>query len=117
MSEKVSNWLGIIAVIAVVIGIFLFLRNIIHGRSQDVNIPSQDNREVEMVTRLARDAIPAIDNPEFYSIERANQDYRDNELVIGVEINGDARAYSVPHLSSHEIVNDTVGNVPIAVTW
>ena len=36
---------------------------------------------------------------------------------LGVEFNGDARAYSVPLLSSHEIVNDTVGGVKISVTW
>ena len=32
-------------------------------------------------------------------------------------IEGDARAYSVPLLSRHEIVNDVVGGKPIAVTW
>ena len=41
----------------------------------------------------------------------------DDELVIGVSIDGDHRAYSVPHLSRHEIVNDVVGGRPIAVTW
>jgi hypothetical protein len=39
------------------------------------------------------------------------------ELILGVEIEGDARAYSVPLLSRHEIVNDVVGGKPIAVTW
>ena len=41
----------------------------------------------------------------------------DDEVVIGVEFDGDARAYSVPLLSNHEIVNDTVGGVKLAVTW
>ena len=40
-----------------------------------------------------------------------------DELVIGVEIDGDARAYSIPYLSGHEIVNDTVAGRKIAVTW
>jgi hypothetical protein len=40
-----------------------------------------------------------------------------DEMVIGVEINGDRRAYSVPLLSSHEIVNDVVGGKKVAVTW
>ena len=40
-----------------------------------------------------------------------------DELVLGLSINGDSRAYSVPMLSSHEIVNDTVGGRKIAVTW
>ena len=40
-----------------------------------------------------------------------------DDLVIGVEIDGDARAYGVAYLSNHEIVNDVVGGRPIAVTW
>ncbi len=39
------------------------------------------------------------------------------ERVIGVIINGDARAYPIPILSNHEIVNDIVGGEPVAITW
>ena len=73
--------------------------------------------EYELVTLLPRDAIPAIFEPEFLTAEEADSEYDDNEFVIGVEIDGEARAYSVPYLSSREIVNDTVGGKPIAVTW
>jgi hypothetical protein len=71
----------------------------------------------EIVTVLPRDAIPAIDNPKFLTLDEANESYQDDELILGVEFNGDARAYSIPLLSSHEIVNDTVGGEKIAVTW
>ncbi len=75
-------------------------------------------RDLDIVTLLPFDAIPAIDNPEFFDdLETANTFYTDGELVLGVEIDGDARAYSVPLLSSREIVNDVVGGKPIAVTW
>ena len=74
-------------------------------------------RELEIITLLPRDGIPAIDNPTFLNVEEADQEYEPEELVIGVEFNGDARAYSIPLLSSHEIVNDTVGGQKIAVTW
>ena len=75
-------------------------------------------RNLDIVTLLPFDGIPAIDNPQFFSdIETANMSYNDGELVLGVEIDGDARAYSVPLLSSHEIVNDVVGGHPIAITW
>lgn len=75
-------------------------------------------RDLDIVTLLPFDGIPAIDNPQFFSdLETANMFYKDGELVLGVEIDGDARAYSVPLLSSHEIVNDVVGGRPIAVTW
>jgi hypothetical protein len=66
---------------------------------------------------LPRDAIPAIDEPQFLTVAEADAIYDPDELVIGVEFNGEARAYSVPLLSNHEIVNDTVGGVKIAVTW
>lgn len=39
------------------------------------------------------------------------------ELVMGVEINGEARAYPVGILRFREMVNDTLGGVPILVTW
>lgn len=75
-------------------------------------------RDLDIVTLLPFDAIPAINSPGFFpDLEKANMFYKDHELVLGVEIDGDARAYSVPLLSSHEIVNDVVGGRPIAVTW
>ncbi len=39
------------------------------------------------------------------------------DMVIGVAIDGDARAYPLRVLNWHEIVNDVVGGVPIAVTY
>jgi hypothetical protein len=40
-----------------------------------------------------------------------------DERVIGLSINGDNRAYPLKLMSRHEIVNDTVGGKPVAVTW
>jgi hypothetical protein len=80
-------------------------------------IPANKYDQYEIITLLPRDAIPAIDNPRFLDAATADSEYAPDELVMGVVFNGEARAYSVPHLSSHEIVNDTVGGVKIAVTW
>jgi len=80
-------------------------------------IPADKYADLEIVTLLPRDAIPAIDDPQFLSSAEADDFYDPDELVIGVEFDGDARAYSIPFLSSHEIVNDTVSGVKIAVTW
>ncbi len=79
--------------------------------------PDSESGEYEIVTLLPKDAIPSIDSPRFYNISEADAEYAPDEVVIGVEINGDARAYSVGMLSRHEIVNDEVGGRPIAVTW
>ncbi|MCR4320992.1 MAG: DUF3179 domain-containing protein [Candidatus Brocadiaceae bacterium] len=74
---------------------------------------TQKNEEIKYV--LPRDAIPAIKNPEFVPSTKAELD--DRESVIGVTIHGESRAYSVYLLNHHEIVNDTIGDNAIAVTW
>ena len=85
--------------------------------NQATSSTGEQYAEYDIITVLPRDAIQAIDNPRFVSGAEADEQYGDNELILGVEFNGDARAYSIPLLSSHEIVNDTVGGVRIAVTW
>ncbi len=80
-----------------------------------VSTPAE--RTLEIVTLLPKDAIPAIDNPKFYSATEADEEYAPTEMVLGVSLNGESRAYSTSLLSSHEIVNDTVGGRKIAVTW
>ncbi len=76
-----------------------------------------ESQYLEIVTVLSKDAIRAIDQPLFVSQEEASPWMRPEELVIGLSINGDSRAYPINLLSRHEIVNDTVGGMPIAVTW
>ncbi len=76
-----------------------------------------EERDLKIVTLLPFDAIPAILEPEFTTAEDADAQLEPHNLVLGLSINGDHRAYSIPTLSSHEIVNDTVGGQPVAVTW
>lgn len=64
---------------------------------------------------LPRDAIRPVYQPRFIPGERAG--VARSDLVIGVEINGEAKAYPVGPLNSREMVNDVVGGVPILVTW
>lgn len=80
-------------------------------------IVDRDYSKYQIITLLPPDAIPAIDDPVFLSTEEAGDEYAPDELVIGVEFNGDARAYSINYLSRHEIVNDTVGGIKLSVTW
>jgi len=77
---------------------------------------SPDVRPEDIQTILPKDAIQAIVHPSFESADEVTW-LADSDSVVGVSINGDARAYPVPILSAREIVNDTVGGVPIAVTW
>ena len=75
-----------------------------------------DLRPTEILTVLPKDAIPAILSPSFDEGKKASW-LKGKDLVVGVEFGGDSRAYPVPTLSRHEIVNDRVGGTPIAVTW
>jgi hypothetical protein len=63
-----------------------------------------------------RDGIKTVDAPEFSHIGEAAWIGRDTE-VLGVEVEGEARAYPLRVLEYHQIVNDVVGGVPIAVTY
>jgi hypothetical protein len=62
-----------------------------------------------------KDGIPAIDDPAFVPVAEA--DLPDREPVIGLTIGDDSRAYPLRILMWHEIVNDMVGGVPVAITF
>ena len=64
-----------------------------------------------------KDGIPAIDQPNFVSIPEANEWLKSMEPVILVEINKEAKAYPLQILTWHEIVNDSLGGVPIIVSF
>jgi hypothetical protein len=64
-----------------------------------------------------KDGIPAIDDPRFVTVSEADAWLKPIEPVILLEINGATRAYPIQILMWHEIVNDTVGDVPVAVTF
>ena len=64
---------------------------------------------------IPRDAINPIYRPRFIPAESAA--LNPEELVIGVAINGESKAYPVGPLNRREMVNDVVGGVPILVTW
>ncbi len=63
-----------------------------------------------------RDGIPSIDNPKFVNANEA-EFVSDNDVVIGLEINGEIKAYPLSILVWHEIVNDNVGDIPVVVTY
>jgi hypothetical protein len=66
---------------------------------------------------IGRDVIPAIDEPTIGDLEKGAQVHNDNEPIIRVTVNGATRGYPLSVLIWHEIVNDELGGVPIAVTY
>lgn len=65
----------------------------------------------------ARDCIPSIEDPEYVEAEQAADFLGEDELVIAMAHNGDKRAWPIRILDFHEIVNDTIGGDPVAITW
>jgi hypothetical protein len=88
--------------------------------SADVLVPS----------RLPRDGRLTLLNPPSVTaaeVDELNEEYArqgqwrriavSSDLVIGVQMNGEARAYPIRYMLWHEIVNDQLGGVPLAVTY
>ena len=64
-----------------------------------------------------KDGIPALTDPDFLPVAEEDR-LAPREPVIAVEMDGATpRAYPIRYLTWHEIVNDTVGGVPVAVTF
>jgi hypothetical protein len=70
----------------------------------------------EIFDVLHRDSIPAIDEPKYVPLSELRK-VADDEPVIGLVIGAEARAYPLQVMTWHEIVNDTVGGVPVSVTY
>ena len=124
-----SGYIIAFLLIALVAAVFLLpqiRQSVLKLRPQQVTIartPGQAGNggdsvvSLDIITVLGKDGIPSIDNPRFVGPGEADQQMQSFERVLGVSINGDHRAYPFNMLSCHEIVNDTVGGVPVAVTW
>ncbi len=65
---------------------------------------------------VLKDGIPALINPELIPANQASY-LQNDELVFGVEIDGDARAYPYRIMDWHEMFNDVVGGVPVALAY
>jgi hypothetical protein len=77
---------------------------------------SADLRPADIVIVLPKDAIPAIMSPSFEEASKVAW-LRGDTAVVGVNIGGKSRAYPIPILSRHEIVNDKFSGISFAVTW
>ena len=65
---------------------------------------------------VRKDGIPSLDNPTLVTADKA--DYlRADDLVFGVSINGDTRAYPLRIMGWHEMFNEVIGGVPVALAY
>ena len=68
---------------------------------------------------VPRDAFPVFDDPPMMPAKQAEEKglIFDRDAVIGVAHAGEAKAYPITIMGVHELGNDTIGGVPIAVSW
>ncbi len=65
---------------------------------------------------VRKDGIPALTYPKL--LPANDTDYiTDNELVFGISINGDARAYPYRFMDWHEMLNDKIGGVSVSLAY
>lgn len=77
----------------------------------------RDYDEAKMSGGPPKDGIPAIDQPQFWNAQDADSYLDGGDIVFGLVENGIARAYPQRILVWHEIANDTVGDLGLAVTY
>lgn len=105
---------------------YLFKSNILLQIDQnfDVFLPEKyilpDSMKIrfEEVTwgGVRKDGIPSLDSPRLVS--GADADYlADDDLIFGVSINGDVRAYPLRIMGWHEMFNEVIGGVPVALAY
>ncbi len=78
---------------------------------------SEDLRGSPLLHVLPKDEILAVYEPTFLSGEAADAQMSPDEPVLGVFDGTTAHAYSIWQLEDHEIVDDVLGDTPIAATW
>jgi hypothetical protein len=67
---------------------------------------------------VRKDGIPSMDNPELVNATDPKADYlADSDLVFGVSINGDTRAYPLRIMGWHEMFNAVIGGSPVALAY
>lgn len=78
---------------------------------------SESSYDSEGVRAAPRDAFPVLDHPEMVFAADAQQELDEEEPVIGLFLDGEARAYPISVMGGVELVNDTCGELPVAVSW
>jgi len=64
----------------------------------------------------SKDGIPSINNPKFIDVKDVNY-LKDDDIIIGLDHNGIQKAYPTRILVWHEIANDTIGSLNVAITY
>ncbi|AFY69763.1 hypothetical protein Pse7367_1472 [Thalassoporum mexicanum PCC 7367] len=104
---------------------YYFLLQYLNDQDREIGDLEEQNINVAELSRIEiaqllnggppKDGIPSVDNPEFDTATTTS--YGDDHTVIGIVINGEAKAYPYGVMNWHEIVNDRLGGVNITVSY
>lgn len=128
---KRTNLAYLILPIGIVIAAFAFLPSLWSTQAQGSDcapqrfVNSWSNTDFcnasidfsEVLVGQVRDGIPAVDNPAMETVAEAETWLVAQSPVIAIEIDGEARAYPQAILMWHEIANDEIAGIPVAVTF
>lgn len=87
------------------------------GHGLDIETDLRISEEKLLPGGPPKDGIPSVDQPQFVSPDSSIYQSESSTPVIGVTHDGQAQAYPLPILNHHEIVNSTIGERNIAVTY
>ena len=82
----------------------------------DPDAKNEIRREEIVWGGVVKDGIPALTNPKLIAAGDASY-MNDSDLVFGIAINGDVRAYPLRIMDWHEMFNDVIGGVPVSLAY
>ncbi len=133
---KSGGWVVVAAVVVATIAFAFHARDLVRQRARPVGngrrvesygfvlAPCRVPRDLIAASGMAKDALKALVDPPAWTTAQADAATTAHskflvagDRVIGLAIAGQARAYPLRMLVWHEVVNDTLGGVPVAVTY
>jgi hypothetical protein len=87
-----------------------------HRSTSAADQPEKKKEGIPIIPDVPKDAIPPLDFPQYESPQEASW-LQDDDIVLGVEFNNDARAYPIRILNWHEIVNERIGGKDVLVSY
>ncbi|MCH7730858.1 DUF3179 domain-containing protein, partial [Patescibacteria group bacterium] len=110
MKKRKLQVFGLIALALAGITVFV-TRGIPVSRQSDVTVNG-----VPIIQDVPKDAIPPLDFPQYQTVQEAIW-IKEDDIILGIDFDGDARAYPTKILNWHEIVNEKIADREIVVTY
>lgn len=88
------------------------------GRDDERNSLSADRAILDRIVRgRPRDFFPVLNMPKHVAADQTAESMADQELILGINLAGEPRAYPINFLEYHDMLMDKVAGTPILVTW